>query len=392
MCDTLCAITPDGALFAKNSDRPPGEQQVVERHAPRSRGGTLRTQCLEIPDAGACAVVGSRPTWLWGFEHGVNERRVAIGNEKIWTVDDARAVPPALIGMDLVRLGLERGRDATDALDHMISLLESYGQGGSGERDHDEPYFSSFLVCDPTSAWVLETSGRTWAARPVVDRAAISNRVTITTDWTRASTDVTPGRSFDDWRDPEAPTGVADQRLATTTACLAEELPLTPERVAGTLRDHGDAPWGAIGTPAPAVPPPTGVDADWHGITVCMHLRDYQATTASMIARLPANPDEVARGWFALGSPCASVYVPAFLPDQVPPDLADALLWARFAALRDRVEADGAALDAVRAVLGPLEAELWHEADSVADDPGGRARFTASVGRRVDDALRTLGV
>ena len=34
---------------------------------------------------------------------------MAIGNEKIWTIDDPRTLPRALLGMDLVRLGLERG-------------------------------------------------------------------------------------------------------------------------------------------------------------------------------------------------------------------------------------------------------------------------------------------
>ena len=43
---------------------------------------------MAVPDAGAVGVLGSRPTWMWGLEHGVNEHGVAIGNEKVWTVDD----------------------------------------------------------------------------------------------------------------------------------------------------------------------------------------------------------------------------------------------------------------------------------------------------------------
>jgi hypothetical protein len=42
-----------------------------------STRGRLRTQYLEIDDAGSHAIIGSRPTWLWGFEHGVNDRVVA---------------------------------------------------------------------------------------------------------------------------------------------------------------------------------------------------------------------------------------------------------------------------------------------------------------------------
>ena len=116
MCDTLCVRTGDAMLFAKNSDRHPDEAQVVEWHARRVAGASLRTQYLTIPDSGAHAFVGSRPTWLWGVEHGVNEHGVAIGNEKIWTVDHPREHPPALLGMDLVRLGLERARAMTETL------------------------------------------------------------------------------------------------------------------------------------------------------------------------------------------------------------------------------------------------------------------------------------
>ncbi len=105
--------------------------------------------------------------------------------------------------MDLVRLGLERARTADGAVDVMTELLERHGQGGIADAADDDAYFSSFLVADPRSAWVLETSGRSWAAKPVADGAAISNRIALDDEWTRASTDVDIGRAFDEWRDPE---------------------------------------------------------------------------------------------------------------------------------------------------------------------------------------------
>ena len=106
----------------------------------------------------------SRPTWLRGAEHGLNEHRVAIGNEKIWTVDDPRGQPPALLGMDLVALVLERARDADEGLAVLTALLAEHGQGGSGEAKRDAPYYSSFLIADPHRAWIVETSGA--ASRP----------------------------------------------------------------------------------------------------------------------------------------------------------------------------------------------------------------------------------
>ena len=82
MCDTLCLRTGAGMVFAKNSDRPPGEAQVLLAHVARRAGAALDTQYLRIPDPGAHALVASHPTWLWGAEHGLNEHGVAIGNEK----------------------------------------------------------------------------------------------------------------------------------------------------------------------------------------------------------------------------------------------------------------------------------------------------------------------
>ena len=394
MCDTLCVVGGGRTLFAKSSDRPVPEPQVVDAFDRRPAGGTVRTQYLELADTGAHAVLGSRPSWLWGFEHGVNEHGVAIGNERVETVDDPGDAPPALIGMDLVRLGLERAASADEAVAVITSLLAEHGQGGIADAEHDEPYWSSFLVADATGAWVVETSGRTWAAKAVDDGAAISNRITLGTDWTRASDDVSAGADFDSWRDPNARTSHADVRLAATRACIASSAAaLTPTDIVATLRHHGDRPWGAPGAdPADVDAPPDGIGPGGRGITVCMHVPDYMTTNASMVAELPADPAAPVLAWVALGSPCASVYLPVFPPGGVPPALAQPSTWARFAALRRRAEDEDAGVAAVRAELAPLEADLWAEAGTLTPATARACGFAASSWARVDAALTRLGV
>jgi dipeptidase len=392
-------------VFAKNSDRPPDEAQVMLAHSARRAGGPLDTQYLRMPDAGAHALVGSHPTWLWGLEHGVNEHGVAIGNERVWTIDDPRVQTAGLIGMDLVRLGLERGASADDALDAMTAALAEHGQGGSGEHGRVEPYFSSFMIADARGGWVLETSARTWAARPVGDGSAISNRISISSDWTKASADVAPGADFDHWRSRTIRTSIADHRLAATGACVARRStsPDPPSRrgavadVVATLRDHGNGPWGAPGERTDADresqghPVPSYHDADDRHVTVCMHLRDDQATTASFVTEL--RTDAPPRAWACLGSPCASVFVPFFPPD-VPAVLRDPAQWQRFAQLRDRVEADPRALAAVRRAFAPVEAELWAVGDAAhaSGVRGPRHALAVQATEMVEAALETLGV
>ena len=203
----------------------------------RRPGGVLETQYLTIADAGAIPCVLSQPTWLWGAEHGVNAHHVAIGNEKIWGTSDPFRAEPALIGMDLVRLGLERGRSAEEAIDVMTELLERHGQGGVADSTTNEPYWSSFLVVDPHGAWVLETCSRTWAARRTSSGGtAISNRITIRDDWDRASPDVENGADFDDWRQPDVPTGHADRRSGASRAFLERPFQIGKAEVRARLQ------------------------------------------------------------------------------------------------------------------------------------------------------------
>jgi hypothetical protein len=403
MCDTLCAPGPAGMVFAKNSDRPPGEVQVTWPFGRRgSAGCTLRTQYLTIGDTGAHATLLSCPTWLWGAEHGVNEHGVAIGNERVATTHDAAAAKPALIGMDLVRLGLERARNAAEAVDVMTGLLVACGQGGIADAAHQEAYDSSFLVADPTDAYVLETAGADYAVAPFPGGTAISNRLTLGTEWTRASHGLTPGEDFGRYRDVRQNTGYADVRLAASRHFLASIPPggLTPAATAGHLRDHGSGPWGAPGSDGPVHPTPDGVGVDFAGCSVCMHVGDLSVTAASMIAELPLGVRDGVplRVWLAAGSPCASIYVPAFPrtaagpPPFVPLELSGEELWHAVDALRRRVEADPAALPEVRAVLQPVEDELWAEADGVVGAPSRWADAGASWGPRALHALRSCAL
>jgi hypothetical protein len=401
VCDTLCLLRKAGSLFAKNSDRPVAECQLLKAYPRRAGGGVVDTQYLSIDDTGAIPVVLSQPTWLWGAEHGVNACHVAIGNEKIWGTADPYAAEPGLIGMDLVRLGLERGRKAEEAIDVITSLLERHGQGGIADASTGEPYWSSFLVVDPTSAWVLETCGRTWAARPVDSAGAISNRLTIRTDWTRASSDVEGGADFDRWRSPDAPTGHADRRLEASRRYLnsAGEDPALahPRHAVGHLRDHGSGPWGIPGRRGAVCEPPQEAFLDGRGVTICMHVRGFQATTSSMVAELAEDPERPARLWAAPASPCASVFVPFVVPPPahegpapLPPVLCDEDVAARFSALRQAVEDAPGVLERVRTGLDPVEAELWAEADGLGDDMSGWERFADSASRRTVSALDGL--
>ncbi|XP_068177536.1 secernin-2 isoform X2 [Antennarius striatus] len=119
---------------------------------------------------------------MWGAEMGANDQGVCIGNEAIWTKEPV-APGEALLGMDLVRLGLERGGSAWAALTTITELLEEHGQGGQCKEDPVPfSYHNTFLLVDRTEAWVLETAGRLWAAQKITEGVKnISNQLTIGT-------------------------------------------------------------------------------------------------------------------------------------------------------------------------------------------------------------------
>ena len=297
MCDLLVAVPPatgaGPALFAKNSDRPPAERQVYEWSPARRDHGPLETTHVAVDPwpAPTLACLISRPLWMWGAEHGVNEAGVAVGNATVYTTLDPRTAPLGLTGMDLVRLALERGATAADAVEVITTSIDRYGQGGSA---HDpalvpsgRPYWNSFLVADPSTAFVVDTSGGEWAVEAVRETRAVSNRTSVA--------------GFDEvHRHPRQPVErLVDPRWRESQEALAAR-PVTAAALQAHLRSHdacGDDGW-----------------------TVCMHVEDVEATTSSMVAAL--RPDGRSTVWALTGSPCRGDYVAFELADAASVDLA----------------------------------------------------------------------
>ena len=172
MCDTFVALNSatsgNFTIFGKNSDRPDNEVQLVVYipHKKHKTDTKLKCTYIPIPQLDETAsVLLSQPWWMWGAEMGVNEHGVTIGNEACWTNQPYEET--GLLGMDLVRLGLERGKSAEKATQVIIKLLDKYGQGGRCSFDGNMIYHNSFLIADYEEAWILETAGKWWIAEKI---------------------------------------------------------------------------------------------------------------------------------------------------------------------------------------------------------------------------------
>ncbi len=313
MCDT-CAMGPEFtgsgiSIFGKNSDREADEPQLVVSVPSRSCSSKEELQCtyVAIPQAGRTfAAVLSKPFWLWGAEMGVNEKGVAIGNEALFT----RIKPektPGLIGMDLLRLALERSAGANEAAQTIIDLLKRYGQAGPcGYRDKKLSYMNSFIIMDRQGILKLETAGRDWALQRPGGYAAISNGITITCDWDASS--LPAGTDFSKFSDPLMTyfAGSAFRKDCNQSAIVRAKGKMGVPDVFAMLRSHH------------ARLPARGFNRD-----VCMHASDplirKSQTTGSLVVEL--HPENKFRIFVTGGSaPCLTAFKP-LIPAAPFPDL-----------------------------------------------------------------------
>jgi secernin len=344
MCDTMAATGPATTtgftLFAKNSDRERNEAQFLELLPARDygRGAVVRATYIAIPQiARTHAVLLSRPYWIWGAEMGANEHGVVIGNEAV----HPRAKPQrqaALLGMDLLRLGLERGRTAAEAAAIITGLLEAHGQGGSAGHMLRRWYDNSFIIADPTETYVLETAGRHWALERAGDRRTISNTYTIGAG-ARLSEGFEAMARAEGWWSGNAAFDVAAAitdpgnaglqgaigRCQRATTLMGGKPKLSVADMQGFLRDHG--------TPDATDFHPQSIQ----GPTICMHAGGTARrgqSVGSLVSDL--RPGATVHWLTGSSAPCTSVFKPVFfdagLPDQgaIPGDQQDdATLWWR---------------------------------------------------------------
>ena len=369
MSDTQVLIGPGAVWFAMNSDREPGEPQPVMRQpaVAADDAPTLRATFLELPQVPRRhGTILSRPVWCWGAEMGLNDRGVAIGASGVFSKRATRA--PALLGMDLVRLGLERGATAGEALEVVIRLLEKHGQGGqAGFRDKALCTDASFVIADALDAWVLETAGRDWVAKRVKDRYAIANALTLGADRDLRSQGVVAGQDF---------ARAFDTRVKPWLAGAGARRELALHH----LRRAGAPSFGRMAFQLRAHRRDNEDPADGSNADVCLHaagwVRRHQ-TTGSMIARLTASgPTAVFTGTSA---PCLSIFRPAAFDGEfsvlTPPDRqVEALLWRRHELLHRRALADAVLRQRLRATRDEIEAKVFEQLAADPPDAAALAR------------------
>ncbi|PCJ51817.1 MAG: peptidase U34 [Candidatus Hydrogenedentota bacterium] len=360
MCDTLVIVEPNRVLFAKNSDRDANEGQNLvwtpRRQSPS--GSTLRCTYIDIPDiVETNATLISQPFWMWGGEIGTNEHGVTIGNEAVFT-NQTYEKEPGLLGMDLLRLALERASTARAAVDVITALLQKYGQGGGcGHENRKFTYHNSFIIADPTTAFVLETAGRKFAMEEVTGARSISNGLTIS--------------GFNEqYTDTVNTYGCGCRIRQPRTQALAEKATGVADMM-HILQDHGEGhehphyKWMHGGLSAP-----------------CVHAGGLFAnsqSTASWVSQL--TPDACAHWATATSGPCTGLFKPVHVsePIDIKPagDTDDDSLWWRHEHLQRMVAHDPQ-------LLRPLfiEERDHVQADWIANPPESAAAFA-----QADDLL-----
>jgi dipeptidase len=395
MCDTMVALgnaTADGSvLFAKNSDRDPNEvHELLFVPAAAHHEQTEKCTYIEIPQVEHThAVFLCKPLWIWGAEMGANEHGVVIGNEALFAKVPA-GKEPGLIGMDFLRLALERASSAEEAAQVIIDLLETYGQSGNCGYEKPMYYHNSYLIADHRGALILETVDKEWALKKVEQVGSISNRISIQKDFDRSSENLVQQAVDQDWcrskDDFDFQKHYSDtlytyfsdakRRECETTGALRQTAgAITEESLFALLRHHRDG-----------LPSSRGLTS----ADVCMHagagpIRSSQST-GSLVARI--TEDGVTLWATGTSAPCTSLFKPVWFASGLPGEVVPATakfnvdhLWWRHELLHRTVIMDPATyLPLLKEEQQQAEAAFLAKARSV------QGEGSAAEKRRVSEA------
>ena len=351
MMVALARTTQDGHVyFGHNSNRPRADAASLVRTPARSfaPGESVERPWVHLPQSRhTWAVLAGRAGTEWGYQHGVNEKGVAVGATPVRTRVEAEA--PGLTGADLVRLTLERATSASQAIEILTDLIGRYGQGAFAGVGSD----SAFLVADSRAAYVVEAAGRHWALAEVQAVRAATGTCLLRQDWDRISR------------------GISDFAI-----------------------DHGWWPQdgckldfaGALGEPGPEHPNDL---LRWGRATMRLEqhsghldaaflrelLRDQAAllapeddtrevqTAASLLVRLGSHEQELPVCWYAFATPSASVYFPMFVAADVPIAFADeagrgSRVWRTLRGWQEEARRDPRLRSALQSGLAGLQERL----------------------------------
>ena len=386
-CDTMVALpgaTANGqTVFAKNSDRPAGEcQPLVMRPTKRHASGSIANcQFVDVEQAPVTyRHVGSRPWWCYGYEHGFNGHQVVIGNEslpsRLGHAPDAR-----LIGMEVLRLALERARTAGEAVDVITGLVSRYGQGKFDNSEGVRTYDNIYLVADPTEAYVVEAVSFEWAVKRVNGFGSISNVGMLGNDADRVSESAPQfAKDMGLW-DPAGgspftftgafgDTGAAASGIARQ--CRSETLlgqrngGIDVRTMMSVISDHSSGE-------NPDEPFVEDVEGD---VSLCVHRRgpNPASTAASVVADLCADGSRLPVYWCGMYSPCMTLFQPVFIEGQLPEVLGiggenpspDSPWWLFNRLTNDGLRAGAERRAEIRAAWRPLQEELLESAYEIA--------------------------
>jgi secernin len=181
---------------------------------------------------------------------------------------------------------------------------------------------------------------------------ALSNHVSLGSDWEIGSKDLESFARTQGWwsrearidvaaayRNPQVPGRISEGRLRRSRALLSRSRgQLDVASLQTILRDHLE------GGPARL---PGSTPEDERFFTLCMHSEPVGTTTASLVAPLPRERSAPWPVWISFGTPCTGIFLPVYLDGVIPAELArggatldDASAWWSFKRLQNAAAPD----------------------------------------------------